>query len=644
MPNRRRHGPNGRWVPRAFVILATTMALLIATAGQAAAAVPVLSSAITDQTGLLADGTSQIQSAQKELFAASGVQLYVLFVNTTDGQEISQYALAVGNQNSLGAKDALLVVAINDRTDWLQLGPGLRDSVSQNTIDSIISDLESSLQSSDFVGGVVGVATGLQAVVPPITVPATAAPTPAPKPTPSATEAPGASTGGDGGSGLNLLPILVGILLIGAGLWLVLRMRRERNARQAAFKVAAEQEHLGREANALLIQTDDAVRDAQQQRRFVQSEFGSAQAAALTTALDGAKEDLRQAFTLGQELDDTVPDPPDKRRQMIQDLIDHTKRAQATLDAQRATIAKLRDIEKNVESVLAALPAQIEQVKTRIPAATQDRARLDKYAPDDWKAVAGNLAAVDARLASAETHHSNGLAAVTANDRVKATSEAMAAQADVAEAGTLLDAIGQTAASLDDVAGKVPAELDAVARDLDEARPVVTAASPQDRQNALKQADAALAAARAAAAGTAPDVIGAMRQATAAAGVASQLLAGVRAEAVQAQRSLAAANTAIASAQASIQQADAYVTSHRRTEDLGRRARNRVDDARRYLAQATANLNDQPHPGAPGRPHCRFTGGRGPRPCPAGRRTGERRAGPRRPAARTPASDPSWPA
>jgi len=110
-------------------------------AGTALATVPTLSSAITDETGVLSSGTAQIDAAQRRLFDKTGVQLYVLFVKSTGGQDIGQYALDVGNANGLTGTDALLVVATVDHTDWLQTGPDLRNVLSQNEIDSIIRSL-----------------------------------------------------------------------------------------------------------------------------------------------------------------------------------------------------------------------------------------------------------------------------------------------------------------------------------------------------------------------------------------------------------------------------------------------------------------------------------------------------------------------
>jgi uncharacterized membrane protein YgcG len=377
-------------------------------------------------------------------------------------------------------------------------------------------------------------------------------------------------------------------------IWLVLRVKRERQHRRSAFESATEQERLGREANSLLIRTDDALRDAVQELGFVEAEFGSTESARLGSALDAAREELRQAFTLGQELDDTIPEPPEKRRLMIEQIIQHSNNAQAAIEAQRTAIAQLRDLEKNAAAVLTGLPAQIDQAEQRLPAVTQAQARVERYAPESWKAVAGNLERARAGLASARSHQSEGQAAVAANDTAKAASETRAAQSDLAEATTLMDAIGQTAASLDDTAAKVTAELAAITTDLEQARPAVTPEGPPERREALRAAEEGLAAAKAAATAERPDVLTAMRHAAAAGVIADQLLAGVRAEALQRQRAMEAANTAFAGADASIQQADAYIRDHRRTETLGRRARNRLDDARRYLDQARASLATNP--------------------------------------------------
>src|SRR3954451_2740007 len=104
--------------PGAIALLVVGLGLLL-TASVTAASPPVLTGAVTDQTGVLASGRSQIDAAQRALFGDTGIQLYVLFVRSTDGAEISTFAQQTGERNNLGSRDALLVVALEDRTDWL---------------------------------------------------------------------------------------------------------------------------------------------------------------------------------------------------------------------------------------------------------------------------------------------------------------------------------------------------------------------------------------------------------------------------------------------------------------------------------------------------------------------------------------------
>ena len=152
--------------PRVTGLIALVALLIGLLGGTVLAASPRLSGAISDETGLLSGGTAQIDAAQRQLFDETGVQLYVLFVTSTGGEDIGQYALDVGTANGLTGTDALLVVATDDRTDWLQTGPALRQNLSQNEIDAVLRTLEGRLKAGDFVGGVVVVANGLLAALP----------------------------------------------------------------------------------------------------------------------------------------------------------------------------------------------------------------------------------------------------------------------------------------------------------------------------------------------------------------------------------------------------------------------------------------------------------------------------------------------
>ncbi len=558
--------------------------------------VPVLNSAVVDETGELSDGLDRITEAQQSLFDATGTQLYVLFVDSTAPLSGEDFAIDVANENELSARDVLLMVAVDDRVDWLALGPGLNADVSQNEADAIRADVVAGLQARDYPQAVVVAAQGLEQAIPAISAPVTPGPaTPAPvaTPQPGATTTPipppgpDAGSGGTGG-GLPILPIVLVLVVVGIGWWLFSRVKRERAARQTAFQEATEQERLGREANAGLIRTDDALRDAEQELGFVEAQFGAAQSAALAKSLATAREELHKAFAIGQELDDSEPEPPEKRRQMIQEIIALTTRAQAAVDEQAKAIQGLRDLEKNLPQVLAALPATIDAAEARIPAGEVALAGLHRYAGPSWQSVAGNAEAATERLASARKHLAEADAAQSAGDRAKAAVEARAAQERTAEAAGLLDAIDKTSASLADLAAKLQTEVQAVSTDLAQARAAVDGGTAPERATALAQAEAALAEVQRAAAAGQPDVTALTRQVTAIDATADQLLVGIREDHQQRQRAAQSVDYAISSAENSIAQAEGYIQGYRRRQSFGRRARNRLDDAQRYLDQARA--------------------------------------------------------
>ena len=198
----------------------------------AAQGVPHLDTAITDQTGVLATDRAAIEDALQRLFEKTGVQLYVLFINTTGQTDIAQYAAEVSDSSQLGAKDALLVVALQDRSDNLSFGSDLRDSVSQTALDRVRNDvLEPALTHGDFGAAVIGTSDALGNVFPAVGGPTAVLPTAAPVATPASGGA-GSNIGNDAGSALLVIfavvLIMVGLLLL---VGRVVRLRAERRAK-----------------------------------------------------------------------------------------------------------------------------------------------------------------------------------------------------------------------------------------------------------------------------------------------------------------------------------------------------------------------------------------------------------------------------
>lgn len=129
--------------------------------------VPRLASPIEDLAGALTP--AQVQEARgisAALEASDSTQVALLIVRTTGGKDISDYTLDVARANRLGqaAKNngVLIVVAIDDRKVWIQVGLGLEGRLPDALASRIIRDeMVPKFRANDYGGGAI---SGVKAV------------------------------------------------------------------------------------------------------------------------------------------------------------------------------------------------------------------------------------------------------------------------------------------------------------------------------------------------------------------------------------------------------------------------------------------------------------------------------------------------
>jgi len=577
-----------RFLGTALAGLLAAIALVAAFALPVAATTPPpLSSAVVDQTGVLASNPGQINDALQELFHRTGVQLFVLFVPTTGGVDMTEYAAQAAHDANLGSRDALLIVALNDRTDNISIGSGLRDAVSESQLDEVrANDLEPLLGAGDYSGAVIKTAQALGDIFPQLATPA-----PAPTPQPVATPGGGGAAGSTTDTGTLLFVLIVGAAVILGGAWLIVRVNRLRVQRRAAFEEARQQEELGRKANALLVQADDALRDEDIEIGWVAQEFGAGEAAPMKATISGAQDELKQAFVLGQKLDDSEPETVEQRRQMIEEIIGRCQKAQQVVTDVAAEAARLRDDEQNAPRILDGLDGQVTQISSLAAGAPAVAARLGHYAEASTASVKGNLDGAQTKLAGARTKLADGRTALAANDRPAAAVAANEAQKDLADAAALLTAMSKLADSLDAAAATLNDQINHAAKGIETARANAAAAPAPGTTDEFNAAEAALAEARQLAGQPQPDVLAAARRATDANALTDKLLAGVQEAQTVYQRTHQNATAAIATANADVSRATDYVNGNRRSQYIGREARNRLAEAQRVLSQAEKALD-----------------------------------------------------
>jgi hypothetical protein len=543
-----------------LLALAALVWLLLAAAPALAVDPPSLDGAITDRSGVISNET-EIRDAQAQLYNQTGTQLYVLFLPTTDGEDINDFIGRVADKNAdlFTPKDALLVIATDDRQMSIITGEDLNAAVDQNELDSVrIDDIRPRLVNNDWSGGAAAAALGLLDAIKGSTT---------------------SDTGGGGGS-LNIILVIGGVIAIGAiGFFIWGRL----NASKQNRAEAASQEELGRKASSLLVSTDDALRKAEQEIGFAEAQFGADEAKKLADALTAAKAELTAAFKISTELDDETPETPEQRRTMLEQIITHCEAAGATIAAQQAEVDALRDLGKNAETVIPEIEARAAATEQKVEAGRATTAAFSAYAAESWAAVATNADSAAAKVEASRTALKAAKTAVIGGKRDEAAKQARAAENALSAADALLTAIDETDRALKEMTARLAAAMAQEHADLAKAEQAVASGRAKGKEQQLADAKARLAQAQQLASARPPDVANANRLVT----EADALLDGVMEDV---QRAAASAQNAIAVAATSIAQARALVNAGQG----GRRALSRVNEAEGYLQRANELLSVDP--------------------------------------------------
>lgn len=148
-----------RLLPAAWLLLAGLLAACLPARAQDVLPVPALTARVIDQTGTL--DASQRAALEAKLAAfeqASGPQIVVLMVPTTQPEDIAAYAHRVADSWKIGRREVgdglLIVVAKNDRRIRIEVAKALEGAVpdlaARQIIDRAISP---AFRSGNFAGG-----------------------------------------------------------------------------------------------------------------------------------------------------------------------------------------------------------------------------------------------------------------------------------------------------------------------------------------------------------------------------------------------------------------------------------------------------------------------------------------------------------
>ncbi|MFI5936782.1 TPM domain-containing protein [Actinoplanes sp. NPDC051494] len=370
---------------------------------------------VTDTTGALGTGRASVDSALAALREKTGIQLFVVFVDSFDGTAAQQWTDRTAELSDLGDRDALLAVATTDRAYAYSFPDDSR--VSDSELSQVAQDdIEPALARGDWPGAVVAAAGGY-------------------------TDAAGAG----GGSGWWIIVILA-LIIIGALVWVLIRRRRRASvaAPQPAGPTTAE---LTARANALLVELDDDLRESESELGLATAQYGAAETTRFKTALETSRQDVAEAFRLRMTLDEVPAPGEETRRRVLTEIIARCTAADERLDAESEAFDRLRDLEGRAEEVAAEVETRRAAAEASLPAAAAVLHDLtDGYAGQTVTAVAGNLDQARERLQFTVSALEKTRAALP--ERAEAALAVRAAEQAVSQAEQLVAGVHQAATDL----------------------------------------------------------------------------------------------------------------------------------------------------------------------------------------------------
>jgi uncharacterized membrane protein YgcG len=561
--------PMSRALP---LLAAVVMACALLWPAVPVAAQEQLREQVTDDVGALDGGEQGLQQRLDELRAETGIQLFAWYTDTTAGQPVTDFAEATAEASSLGANEALLVVALDDRAYALWVADGLVE-ITDEAIDAVSVQLvEPRLAAGDFTGAAVAAVEGLA-------------------------QARAAGAPGAGGRGVQTEPArgigLGGLLLLGSLVGLALVLVRDNLAARRGVKRRKEERDrrtgaLAEQANTLLVAADEAIREAQTELAFAEASFSVDDVAPFRSAVDEAREELHAAFEVRQRLDDAVPETPEQREAMLTEIIERARRVDAVLTSEHERLDALRDLERRAPEVLAELPRRVEEVERRRVAAEPLLVEVTRGAPERAADVAENLVEARKGLTGIGQLAEFGRTAAERGDRRAAVDAVRDAERALAQVVGLVEAVEHLAEALEEARRSFDTDLRAAEATVEAAREA-TGLLGGDAHARVAEAGVHLEQARAK---SDRDVVAAHDLARKASAKAGAVLAAAREAEERRAQQRAAAAAALRVAENAYARASDYLAGRR--TGVGREARTRLQEAERHLRHARALVDGEP--------------------------------------------------
>ena len=526
---------------------------------------------VTDNAGALSDsGCAAVTSAVRKLYTDRHIRLWVVYVDDFSDQSPVNWAQRTVRTSDLGDYDAMLAVATRSRA-YAFLVPSTIKTVNARQVDDLRHNkIEPALHNGDWSGAAVAAANGLDT--------------------------------SPGSSGRVALLVTLAIILVAVTALLLIMRYRARRRRAAELAAARRVDPTDSQAlaavplralddlsRALVVDVDNAVRTSSNELDLAVAEFGEERTQPFTQAVATAKAALSQAFTVRQQLDDSTPETPEQRRELLTRVVVSAARADRELESQTEAFENLRDLVINAPSRLDALTQQYVELTSRIAPSEQRLAELhDQFDASALTSVSGNVSAAKERLAFADRNigTARGLAAEAVSGRQAGLVDAVrGAESALGQVRALLDSVDNAATDIQHAIDRLPSAMADIQADIKRAGELLQKAQTTAHTGDLLAArDAAARAVDGARAAGSTDPLGAFAQLARADADLNGLLVTLAQEQATAEQLKRSLEQALFTAESRVRAVSDYIDTRRGS--IGPEARTRLAEATRHLQAA----------------------------------------------------------
>jgi len=561
-----------------------------------------LSTQVTDEVDALAGRGGEVQQALSRLQSQTGIQLFVVYVETFGDYDPNEWFDETARLSGLGDRDGLLAVATEDRVYLIDVQA---TALTQEQLDEVAAvAIEPALAVNDWAGAAVGAAEGVRAALAKQVVQQ--------PPLQPGDPHPG-GTGESSWLGALVCLLMVAGVLAALVTAFVLSRRRQRQARLAAdpndANPGVSTQQLSDRANTLLLQVDDALRTSESELSLATADYGDEETKPFADAITAAKADITEAFRLRMELEELPGEDETGRRQRLAEIIRLGEAADRRLDEQAQPFHELRALESTLEQTVPALTQRRAGIAAAVPRAESTLVTLrERYSGSTVATVAGNVDQAQQRLRFATASLAKAGEQAAVGKRGPAALAVRAAGQALDQADELLAAIDRANADLAAAAQALPALLAEVTAEVEQARAALAVGGPAQPgttapgvpagpalvalATALAAGEAAVAAVRSAQQASTMDPVAELRRLQDADAVLDHALEAHRDQQERVARAAAMIDAALAAARAEVAAAANFINTRRGA--VGTQARTLLAEAQRLLALAEAHAATDP--------------------------------------------------